>query len=103
MGRVDPEGPEVLEAIQAALRRNPEAGRVIPGTDGLRKARIGGRGKGKRGGYRVIYLDLRTCGVIYLLDIYAKNEKDDLSSEEKAILKRTAELIKREALRHEED
>ena len=56
-----------------------------------------GRGKGKRGGYRVIYLDLagveRTC----LLALYDKDEKEDISPEEKKVLKALVEKLKKEA------
>ena len=67
--RVDKEVPGTLLLIQAELLRNPEAGPVIQGTGGLRKARIAdpSRGKGKRGGHRVIYLDLPGIERTYLL------------------------------------
>ncbi|HAH06123.1 MAG TPA: hypothetical protein DCM05_06280 [Elusimicrobia bacterium] len=96
--KVDKEGPGTLRLIQAELLRNLEAGQLIQGTGGLRKARIAdpGRGKGKRGGYRVIYLDLprveRTC----LLALYDKDEKDDISPEEKRILRSLVVALKRE-------
>ena len=97
--RVDARGPGVLLAIQTELLRNPGAGAVIPGTGGLRKARIAdaGRGKGKRGGYRVIYLDLPDAARTYLLTLYDKSEKDDISADEKRVLRAIAEKIKKEA------
>jgi hypothetical protein len=52
---------------------------VIPRTGGLRKVRIAGSGRGKRGGYRVIYAITKEGAVTYLLLIYAKNETDDLT------------------------
>ena len=96
--RVDREGADVLPRIQIELLKNPEAGRVIQGTGGLRKLRIAdaGRGKGKRGGYRVIYFDLAGLERTYLLALYDKGEKDDISPEEKGILKSFAEKLKRE-------
>lgn len=42
-------------ALQEFLAEHPEAGEVIPGSGGVRKIRWGGKGRGKRGGYRVIY------------------------------------------------
>ena len=56
------------------------------------------KGKGKRGGYRVIYLDIPEVERTYLLGLYAKGEKADLSPDEKKILKGLVERLKREAL-----
>ena len=97
--KVDKEGPGTLRLIQAELLRNPESGPVIQGTGGIRKARIAdpGRGKGKRGGYRVIYLDLPRVERIYLLALYDKNEKDDISPNEKRILRALVGELKKEA------
>jgi hypothetical protein len=83
------------------LLLDPEMGVVMPGCGGLRKLRIGdpGRGKGKRGGARVIYLDVPEAGVVFFLDVYGKDEKDDLSPREKKVLKTLAEAYKREVLR----
>lgn len=90
---------DVLAKVQAEILRNPEAGKVIQGTGGLRKVRIGDekRGKGKRGGYRAIYLDLPHLERTYLLALYDKNEKSDISSGEKAVLKALVDLIKKES------
>lgn len=71
---------EDRESITEALAENPLAGAVIPRTGGLRKVRIAGSGRGKRGGYRVIYAITKEGAVIYLLLIYAKNEMDDLTA-----------------------
>lgn len=97
--KIDREGLGTLRLIQAELLGNPEAGPVIPGTGGLRKARIAdpSRGKGKRGGYRVIYLDLPRVEKTYLLALYDKDEKDDISPDEKRILRALVEELKREA------
>ena len=97
--RVNQEGAEVLKGIQTEVLKNPEGGRVIQGTSGLRKLRVGdtGRGKGKRGGFRVIYLDLPHVERTHLLALYDKNEKEDISKEEKKALKGLVENIKREA------
>jgi hypothetical protein len=80
---------------------DPEKGDVMPGCGGLRKLRIGDpkRGKGKRGGARAIYLDVPEAGVIFFLDLYGKDEKDDLSPVEKKVLKTLAEGYKREVVR----
>src|SRR5438874_1679235 len=71
--------------LQQRLMENPDDGDVMPGCGGLRKVRTADpkRGKGKRGGARVIYLYVPTARQFYLLDIYGKDEKDDLSADEK--------------------
>ncbi len=97
--RVNQEGAEVLKEIQAEILKNSEGGRIIQGTGGLRKLRVGdeGRGKGKRGGFRVIYLDLPHIERTHLLALYDKDEKDDISKDEKKALKALVEQIKKEA------
>jgi hypothetical protein len=77
-------------ALQGALVVSPEAGDLIPGTGGLRKIRWqqSRRGKGKRGGVRVIYYWYASGSVIYMLLAYSKDERDELSAAEKRILKR---------------
>lgn len=80
-------------ALQSALVLRPESGDLIPGTGGLRKLRWiqSRRGKGKRGGVRVIYFWYVESGLVYLLIAYSKDEKDDLSAAEKRILRRLVE------------
>jgi len=76
----------VREEITDFLARNPESGVVIPGTGGIRKLRWAGRGKGKRGGYRIIYYFYNETAPICLLAMYAKNVRGDLTPDEKARL-----------------
>lgn len=97
--RVNEEGANVLKEIQTEVLKNPESGRVIQGTGGLRKLRIGdaGRGKGRRGGFRVIYLDLPHVERTHLIALYDKSEKEDISTDEKKALKALVEQIKKEA------
>src|SRR5215472_2472085 len=59
--------------------RNPEAGDLIRASGGLRKVRWGRHGSGKRGGVRVIYFYHNSAMPLYLLMIYAKAQRDDLS------------------------
>ncbi|MCC7016005.1 MAG: type II toxin-antitoxin system RelE/ParE family toxin [Rhodospirillales bacterium] len=61
----------------------PEAWPVIPGTGGARKARAARGGKGKSGGARIIYYFWLGEQLIYLIDVYAKSEKEDLTHAEK--------------------
>lgn len=64
---------------------------MIEGTGGLRKIRVAAKGKGKRGGARVIYYYVSDAAQIRLLLIYAKNRKNDLTDDEKRILRRLNE------------
>ncbi|MBI1785641.1 type II toxin-antitoxin system RelE/ParE family toxin [Candidatus Sumerlaeota bacterium] len=85
--------------LQNDLMRMPDMGDVIQGSGGLRKVRIAdrNRGKGKRGGARVIYLYVPEARWFLLLDVYGKNEKEDLGTAEKKILSRLAAEFKRQA------
>lgn len=90
-------------ALQSFLAGDPEAGDVMPGTGGFRKLRWADRrrGKGKRGGLRVIYYYLLTDAQIWLITLYDKGEIADLSVAEKRLLKAAldAELARRAARR----
>jgi len=66
---------------------NPDAGHEIPGTGGARKLRFAGKGKGKSGGYRVITFYRGEDIPVFLLNVFAKNEKTDLSQAERNQLK----------------
>ena len=82
--------------LRAHLAENPETHDVIPGLGGLRKARWGqkSRGKGKRGGVRIIYFYALSADVVALVDIYSKAEKEDLNEVDKKWLKRELAEIK---------
>ena len=69
-----------LAALQTVLMLHPDAGNVIPGAGGLRKVRIPAKGKGKRGGARVIYYWVQADGQIFLLYAYAKNSRTDVTA-----------------------
>ena len=86
---------EGFRGLQIALLENPEAGDVIEGTGGLRKVRYADvrRGKGKRGGLRVIYFWWSTGDQFWLYTLYDKDTVDDLSINERAALK---DMLKRE-------
>jgi len=77
-----------LAAVQCLLMANPEAGDVMPGTGGFRKLRWRDqrRGKGRRGGMRVIYYHLTSDFQIWLAAVYDKDEIDDLSPKDKKLL-----------------
>ena len=98
--RVEREGGhELLLAIHTELLKGLESGTVIPGAGGLRKLRVADftRGKGKRGGFRVIYLDIPDAELTFLIALYDKDEKKDISNDGKRILRGLAEILKREA------
>lgn len=73
---------EGFRALQNEIMQSPEKGALIKGSGGLRKIRVKGLGRGKRGGCRVIYYYAPSYQIVYLLAIYAKNEKDDLTPKE---------------------
>ena len=66
------------EAFINWIAENPEAGDVIPATNGLRKVRWSREGMGKRGGARVIYFNRLESGTIRLLIVYSKTKFDNL-------------------------
>lgn len=76
------------------LAQNPEEGEIITGTGGVRKTRLKSISKGKRGGFRVCYYDDSDEEEIFLLLLYPKNKQENLTPEEKKILKKITELIK---------
>jgi len=93
-------GADAYREFQNVLMGSPTKGRVMPGCGGLRKIRVEDeqRGKGKRGGARVVYLHIPEAARIDFLAIYSKDEKDDLSPQERKVLAATARLAKAEAL-----
>ena len=87
---------EEFRDLQLLLLTNPRAGSVIKGSGGLRKIRFRTKGKGKRGGIRVIYYFLDKKNRFYLLTLYSKNEVVDLKESEKSKLKRLMEAWRNE-------
>ena len=87
--RADYLDDEGFRALQESMMKNPEAGDVIEGTGGLRKLRHGDprRGKGKRGGLRVIYYWWDSGSQFWFFTLYDKDEIEDLNSDEKKALK----------------
>ncbi|AKE60871.1 type II toxin-antitoxin system RelE/ParE family toxin [Citrobacter farmeri] len=73
--------------FQLFLAAQPEYGDVIQDTGGLRKIRWKAQGKGKRGGVRIIYFYQSRRTEVRLLLIYRKGLKDDLTQQEKAVLR----------------
>jgi hypothetical protein len=64
--------------LQNALIGNPDAGDIVPGSGGVRKLRWRAAGRGKRGGYRVIYFAKVAQRVIWMLTMYPKNVAENI-------------------------
>lgn len=92
---------EQYRQLQHFMLSHPEAGDVIEGTGGLRKLRHADprRGKGKRGGLRVIYYWWSGGAQFWLFTVYDKDEADDLTPEQRKLLKQLlkTELDQRQA------
>ena len=87
-------GEPLMKELKRYLAAHPKVGDVIAGSGGIRKLRWSLPGKGKRGGARVIYFYMDEKGLVSLLTIYAKNEKDDVSKSELKELVRLIALIR---------
>lgn len=87
---------ENLRELENVLLENPKSGDAIQGTGGIRKIRIPIEHRGKRGGGRVIYVDIEYKETIYFLNVYVKNEKDDLTEEEKKAFRAVVKILKEE-------
>ncbi|WP_413206989.1 type II toxin-antitoxin system RelE/ParE family toxin [Rhodospirillum sp. A1_3_36] len=74
---------EDREALKSMLATDPECGAVMRGTGGVRKVRVALAGRGKSGGARVVYYYRNGTMPLFLLAIFAKNEKDNLSQAER--------------------
>ena len=79
--------------LQAFLSARPGAGDIIRGSGGIRKIRWRSKGRGKQGGIRVIYYWLVAEDEIYLLTLYSKGVKDDLTRAELAVWRKMVEDI----------
>jgi mRNA-degrading endonuclease RelE of RelBE toxin-antitoxin system len=88
---------EEYRRLQHALATAPELGDVMPGTGGFRKLRWADarRGKGRRGGLRVIYYWFDGQNQIWLMTVYDKNEAADLTPEQRRTLKAAIDAEKK--------
>lgn len=84
---------EEINNLKSDLAVYPHSGDVIPGLNGIRKMRWHAHQKGTRGGARIIYFFYNKRVPLFLLDIYPKSQKQDLSSSEKKILNRFVDEI----------
>jgi hypothetical protein len=89
--------PAERAAAELEIALAPTAWPVVSGTGGARKARASRGGRGKSAGARIIYFAMSRRGVIYLIDLYAKSEKEDLSDAEKREIRKLVAAIEDEA------
>lgn len=87
---------EDLRSLERALLSNPQVGDVIEGTGGARKMRIQLEARGKSGGGRVIYLDVFEKEHLYLLFAYPKNVQENLTPDQKKMIKKAVDVIRKE-------
>jgi hypothetical protein len=78
------------KAIVDRLAAEPTCGVIVPGGGGIRKVRFGFGGRGKSGGARIIYLFGSADLPVFLLAVFAKNEKANLSAAERNALGKMA-------------
>lgn len=82
-------------AMEFYIACAPEDHPVVPGSGGFRKARWARRGKGKSGGFWVIYFFLTAPGQIFMAGIYPKSRKENLSVADQNVLAKLAAQIKK--------
>jgi hypothetical protein len=87
---------EERQAFITYIATDPEAGVIVPSTGGVRKVRWGIDSRGKRGGLRVMYYYHDDQMPIFLLTVFAKNEKDDIAESEKRVMRQVIPLLLKE-------
>ena len=85
-----------LRRLQLEILQNPEQGVIMQGTGGLRKIRFALENRGKSGSARVCYIDFLVYETIFLLTLYPKNEKDNLTQKEKNDFKVMIDSLEKE-------
>ena len=85
--------------METTIAADPTAAAVIPETGGIRKLRWSGSGRGKRGGIRTIYFYNAGPGAIYLLTVYAKSDREDLTPDDKKAWSKVVTRIRKEEKR----
>ena len=97
-------GDDELRALQIMLLKDPESGPVMEGTGGIRKVRFSlekkKKNRGKSGGIRVCYTDFAEYEVTYLITAFEKKDQENLTDEEKNVLKKLVKSLKGEAVKN---
>jgi hypothetical protein len=86
-------GEQERADIVALVAADPQCGDVIRGTGGFRKVRVARKGMGKSGGARVVYIWRNDRFPVFLIAVFPKNEKENLSMAERNALKKRADSI----------
>lgn len=87
---------DTLRSLEEDIMEHPDKYPVMKGTGGLHKARIAlDNNKGKSGGARVCFVDFVFAETVYFISVYGKNEKDNLTKEERNEVKKVIEAIKK--------
>lgn len=87
---------EDMAELQQFLISNPDAGDIMVGTGGLKKIRYAFDGRGKSGSARVCYVDFASFEKNYLIQVFSKDEKPNLTAAEKKDVKKLIEILKKE-------
>lgn len=82
-----------LRFLELEILKNPKIGPVIRGTGKLRKMRFAFENKGKSGSARVCYVDYTVLETVYLITVYPKSEKENLTKAERNSIKKMIELL----------
>ncbi|MDH5557172.1 MAG: type II toxin-antitoxin system RelE/ParE family toxin [Alphaproteobacteria bacterium] len=86
---------EERTACSELIARDPACGEIMQGTGGVRKLRIALDGRGKRGGGRVVYYFHNESIPVFLLDVFAKNEKSNLTKAERNAMAELTRVLAR--------
>ena len=89
VGLSDEERADIIEELAA----QPALGDEIAGTGGMRKLRVAAKGKGKSGGYRVITFFSGPQIPVFLVTVYAKSQKDNITDKEKHAMKSLSAIL----------
>ena len=89
-----------LAELQQFLIKNPDAGNIMVGTGGLRKIRFAFEGRGKSGSARVCYVDFAAFEKNYLIQVFSKDEKQNLTDAEKKEVKKAISILKAETAKN---
>lgn len=85
---------EDRQRVVEALAKDPEAGDLIRGTGGVRKLRVAREGEGKSGGWRVLSVYLGPNRPVYLISVFAKKDRANVSMRDRNSLAKLIKILK---------